>query len=183
MTPASGEPISGRPTCGVAATPLGHLAVCGRGGVAERALLGFAAEAEAAAWLAEVGGGPRSEADWAGPLEAMVAYARGESFGLDDVPRREPPGLSDFARAVRAVVGAIPYGRTRTYGEVAQLAGRPRAARAAGTVMARNPLTLLMPCHRVVPAGGKPGKYNSPGGVAVKLKLLAMEAAAGRSRP
>lgn len=175
-----GGPACEVPTSGVAVTPLGYLAVCGRGGVAERALLGFAARAAAEAWTAEVGGGPRSEADWAGPLEAMTAYARGESFGLDDVPRREPDGLSEFAHAVRAVVAAIPYGMTRTYGEVAELAGRPRAARAAGTVMARNPLTLLMPCHRVVPAGGKPGKYNSPGGVGVKLKLLAMEAAAGR---
>ena len=177
---ASDDPNLDR-TSAMLETPMGYLAVCGRGGVAERVLLGFTDEDAATAWLEDVDGGRRSPADWGDSLDAMAAYVRGESFALADVPRREPGNLSEFARAVRRVVAAIPYGETRTYGEVAEIAGRPRAARAVGTVMSGNSLTLLMPCHRVVPAGQKPGQYNSPGGVAVKLKLLAMEAAAAET--
>jgi O-6-methylguanine DNA methyltransferase len=67
----------------------------------------------------------------------------------------------------------IPYGEVRTYADVARAIGRPRAVRAVGTANGANPLSLVVPCHRVVAAGGKLGGYG--GGLPLKKKLLAME--------
>lgn len=67
--------------------------------------------------------------------------------------------LSDFERDVLAATARIPAGQTRPYGWVAREAGRPRAVRAVGTVLARNPVPLLVPCHRVVRADGAAGDY------------------------
>lgn len=69
-----------------------------------------------------------------------------------------------FARAVLEVVHAIPYGELWTYGDVAGMAGRPRAARAAGTVLAHAPIELFLPCHRVVPSGPGYGSYGGAEG-------------------
>jgi methylated-DNA-[protein]-cysteine S-methyltransferase len=76
---------------------------------------------------------------------------------------------ADLARALQAV----PWGEVVTYGELAALAGRPGAARAAGSFCARNPYALVLPCHRVVAAGGIGGYGTS--GVALKRRLLALE--------
>lgn len=83
------------------------------------------------------------------------------------------PGTTPFARRVYAVVARIPYGQVRTYGEVAEAAGRPGAARAVGRLMANNPLCLAIPCHRVVAAGGKLGGFG--GHPERKRKLLRLE--------
>ena len=89
--------------------------------------------------------------------------------------------LSDFQRHVLATVRAeVPYGETVTYGEVAELSGRPGAARAVGTAMARNPVPFFVPCHRVVAAGGIGGYGGGAQGVALKRALLDLEA---RGRP
>jgi methylated-DNA-[protein]-cysteine S-methyltransferase len=81
-----------------------------------------------------------------------------------------------FTDKVLHVVARIPYGSTLSYGEVAERAGNPRAFRAAGTACGANPVPLIVPCHRVVQAGGKPGNYG--GGPEMKLGLLRMEDAA-----
>jgi methylated-DNA-[protein]-cysteine S-methyltransferase len=78
-----------------------------------------------------------------------------------------------FRREVLRATARIPYGRTRSYAEVAARAGRPRAFRAAGTALATNPLPILVPCHRVLPAGGGLGGYR--GGAPAKAQLLALE--------
>ena len=80
-----------------------------------------------------------------------------------------------FTDRVLHTVARIPYGRTLSYGEVAEKAGNPRAFRAAGTACGANPVPLIVPCHRVVQAGGKPGNYG--GGPEMKLALLEMEGA------
>ena len=67
----------------------------------------------------------------------------------------------------------IPYGETRTYAEQAEQVGRPKAVRAVGTANGANPLSLIVPCHRVVATGGKLGGYG--GGLELKARLLAME--------
>jgi methylated-DNA-[protein]-cysteine S-methyltransferase len=108
---------------------------------------------------------------------------------LDRGPK--PAGLnfsltvrSGFAGSVLRLCGRIRPGEVRTYGELARAAGRPGAARAVGQVMAKNPLPLVIPCHRVVGAGGRLGGYT--GGLAWKEFLLAREgwtfAGSGRSR-
>ena len=78
-----------------------------------------------------------------------------------------------FTDKVLHVVARIPYGRTLSYGDVAEKAGNPRAFRAAGTACGANPVPLIVPCHRVVQAGGRPGNYG--GGPEMKRGLLEME--------
>ncbi|HXT93763.1 MAG TPA: methylated-DNA--[protein]-cysteine S-methyltransferase [Trebonia sp.] len=81
-----------------------------------------------------------------------------------------------FRQLVQRHLPEIGYGQTRTYGQVAQLVGNPKAVRAVGTACATNPLPLVVPCHRVLPANGTPGRYV--GGPAAKVTLLTLEAAA-----
>jgi methylated-DNA-[protein]-cysteine S-methyltransferase len=86
-------------------------------------------------------------------------------------------GIDGFRRTVLDTLARqVPWGETVSYGELAEMAGRPRAARAVGRTMATNPLPFLIPCHRVLAAGGKIGGYGS-GRNAIDLKraLLARE--------
>jgi len=85
-------------------------------------------------------------------------------------PQLDLSALSEFERAVLAATRSIPAGQTRPYGWVAREAGSPRAVRAVGSVLARNPVPLLVPCHRVVRADGAPGEYMF--GPARKTELL-----------
>lgn len=80
-----------------------------------------------------------------------------------------------FRRTVLDALPTIPYGATASYSAVAALTGSPSAVRAVGTACARNPLPLVIPCHRVVRADGTPGRYA--GGEPTKRTLLALEAA------
>ncbi len=95
-------------------------------------------------------------------------------FDTGAVPPLDLRWVTPWERRVMGLVGAIPRGQVRTYGEVARAAGRPGAARAVGRVMATNPIPLFVPCHRVVPAAGGLGQYSG-GGTAVKARLLALE--------
>jgi methylated-DNA-[protein]-cysteine S-methyltransferase len=81
-----------------------------------------------------------------------------------------------FRRLVQQYLPSIGYGQTRSYGQVAELVGNPRAARAVGTACATNPLPVVVPCHRVLRNDGTPGGYV--GGPAAKTALLNLEAAA-----
>ncbi|MGJ7456467.1 methylated-DNA--[protein]-cysteine S-methyltransferase [Halomonas sp. RA08-2] len=101
--------------------------------------------------------------------DQLLAYLAGRrrSFNL-----ALAPGGSDFQRQVWAALLRIPWGETRTYGELARRLGREGAARAIGTANGANPLPLLIPCHRVVAAGGL-GGYS--GGLALKRRLLELE--------
>ncbi|MBM3469608.1 MAG: type II toxin-antitoxin system prevent-host-death family antitoxin [Armatimonadetes bacterium] len=96
-----------------------------------------------------------------------------------------------FEQEVLAALRRIPTGEVRTYGEIARAVGQPGAARAVGTACARNPVPLLIPCHRVVRSDGGLGGYSLTGGVGLKRRLLESEGAlprlplpraAGRSR-
>jgi methylated-DNA-[protein]-cysteine S-methyltransferase len=81
---------------------------------------------------------------------------------------------SGFRREVLAATARIPFGGTSTYGQVATEAGSPRAFRAAGTALATNPIPIIVPCHRVLPASGAVGGYR--GGPGRKEHLLRLEA-------
>jgi methylated-DNA-[protein]-cysteine S-methyltransferase len=105
-------------------------------------------------------------------IRLLQAYFAGGRVPLDEVPvdlEYQSPFFDRCAAALRAV----PRGETVSYGELAALAGAPGAARAAGTFCARSHLSLFVPCHRVVAAGGL-GSYGSYG-VAYKRRLLALE--------
>jgi O-6-methylguanine DNA methyltransferase len=80
-----------------------------------------------------------------------------------------------FQEAVWAEVGSIPYGTTITYGEIARRVGRPKAARAVGGANGANPLPIIIPCHRVVGAGGALTGYGA--GLEIKAQLLQLEEA------
>ena len=80
---------------------------------------------------------------------------------------------SPFQQLVYDALLEIPYGETRTYAEIALRIGQPKAHRAVGTANGTNPISLVIPCHRVVAAGGKLGGYA--GGLPMKKQLLAME--------
>jgi len=84
-------------------------------------------------------------------------------------------GMKTFTEKVYAVVAKIPRGRTMTYKEVARRAGNPRAYRAVGNIMHRNPDTKRVPCHRVVRSDGDPGGYAR--GRAAKVAILRREGA------
>jgi len=105
--------------------------------------------------------------------EAIERYGRGER-----VPLRADvllDGLPPFSRKVLEACARIPLGETVSYGRLAARIGAPRAARAVGNVMARNPLPLVIPCHRVVRSGGGLGNYG--GGTSLKERLLRQEGA------
>ena len=108
--------------------------------------------------------------------ERLQAYATG---GYDDFLDVEidVSHLSPFAVAVVDAARRIPVGETRSYGQLAMAAGRPRAARAVGRVMAKNRTPLVMPCHRVVGSGGKLGGFSAIDGLRMKERLLQLEAA------
>ena len=81
--------------------------------------------------------------------------------------------MTSFEKKVYKAVLRIPLGQTRTYKWVARQIGKPKAARAVGQALKRNPWTLIIPCHRVVASGGKLGGYSK--GVKVKKRLLDLE--------
>ena len=83
--------------------------------------------------------------------------------------------LGVFSRQVLAACRDIKAGSTLSYGDVARIIHRPGAARAVGHALARNPVPLIIPCHRVLAANGGMGGFSAPGGVAVKARLLALE--------
>lgn len=127
-----------------------------------------------------IGGGHSIEPSHAAAVDvdALVAmlksYAAGEPVEFSEVPINVAP-LTPFGRRVIAACRAVPWGETRSYGELAAACGRPRAARAVGSVMARNQAPLVAPCHRVLGAGGRLGGYSAPQGLAMKRRLLALE--------
>jgi methylated-DNA-[protein]-cysteine S-methyltransferase len=108
-------------------------------------------------------------------IKLLQAYAEGDPVDLTGIPIDLGP-MSRFRTRVLNTCRKIPYGGTATYGELAAKAGAAGAARAVGTCMARNPLPLIVPCHRVTRAGGVIGPYSAAEGTKTKCRLLAMEA-------
>ena len=106
----------------------------------------------------------------------MEDFAAGAPTHFDDVSL-VLPAMTDFQFQVMTHVREIGYGETTSYGKVAQRIGRPQAARAVGTVMANNPVLILVPCHRVVAASGRLGGFSAPQGTQLKKRLLDLEAA------
>ena len=82
-----------------------------------------------------------------------------------------------FTARVYGALRAVPYGETITYGELARRAGQPAAARAVGRLMAKNPLPIILPCHRVIAANGALTGYSGGAGIATKIFLLNHEKA------
>jgi methylated-DNA-[protein]-cysteine S-methyltransferase len=80
---------------------------------------------------------------------------------------------TEFQKEVWQALATIPFGETRSYGQIARQIGRPRAVRAVGAANGRNPLSIMVPCHRVIGSNGKPTGFA--GGLEIKARLLRME--------
>lgn len=116
-------------------------------------------------------------------VDAILRYFAGERIDLADVPvdlgAQEP-----FFERVYARVRRLGWGETTTYGAVAKALGAgPEYARDVGQAMAKNPVPLIVPCHRVTGAGGKIGGFSAPGGSESKAHMLALEGVAVASPP
>lgn len=106
--------------------------------------------------------------------DQLAAYFDGTRTQFD-LPLRVKG--SDFQRAVCDAMAAIPYGETQTYGEIAKITGN--SAQAVGNACGGNPIPIIIPCHRVMGAGGKLVGFSGAGGVETKVHLLRLEGAAG----
>jgi methylated-DNA-[protein]-cysteine S-methyltransferase len=109
-------------------------------------------------------------------IAAITALVGGEARDLASI-RLDMDAVAAFPRRVYAIARTIPQGQTLTYGEVATRLGDPNAARAVGEALGRNPFPIVVPCHRVLAAGGKLGGFSANGGVVTKLRLLEIEGA------
>jgi len=112
-------------------------------------------------------------------IEAVQQLIAGERPDLRAIPvdlSSTPP----FERRIYGLLRQVGPGETVTYGELAARAGSPAAARAVGVAMARNPVPVIIPCHRVLARGGRNGGFSAPGGVSTKFRLLEIERAYNR---
>jgi methylated-DNA-[protein]-cysteine S-methyltransferase len=109
-------------------------------------------------------------------IDGIVALLSGERRDLTHVTI-DDEGVPEFNRRVYAVARGIPPGQTMTYGEIAERLGDKSLARAVGQAMGENPTPIIMPCHRVLAAAGKPGGFSASGGIVTKLRLLTIEGA------
>lgn len=156
-------------------TSLGWMVAVGSGRALRYLRIGYRSEAAACAVASKLGE-IAQPSEWDLRLiERLQAYACGANDDFLDIDVDLGP-LTRFQRRVYRQCRQIPFGTTLTYGQLAARAGFPRAARAVGHCMALNRIAVVIPCHRVVAAGGQLGGYSASGGVRLKRRLLRMEA-------
>jgi len=124
----------------------------------------------------------RPPAEVAAAIVDITALLDGEPRSLSHI-RLDRAALPEFEARVYAAAQAIPPGETLTYGEVAARIGEPGAAQAVGRALGRNPWPVVVPCHRVVAAGGKLHGFSAPGGLDTKRRILAIEGSSLRGAP
>jgi len=114
------------------------------------------------------------------PIEAAIAelqrYFAGARIEFGSIVL-DLPDVDAFHRQVYEAARSVAWGQTTTYGELARQAGAPQEAREVGQAMARNPIPIIIPCHRVLAAGGRMGGYSGRGAAATKRFLLELEGA------
>ncbi len=155
-------------------TALGTMGIAwGEAGVRRFALPGRDLDS-VKAWVAR-------DADAASPDARLVsricASAEGEHVQFDDVPV-DLAGVPSFHLAVYKDILKLRWGETTTYGEIARRLGDVSLSRAVGQALGRNPIPLIIPCHRVLAADGRTGGFSAPGGAMAKMRMLALERAA-----
>ena len=109
-------------------------------------------------------------------IEGVVALLRGDPSDLSDVTL-DMNGIHAFNQRVYELTRAIPRGETRTYGDIATRLGTPGAVHSVAQAIAKNPFMIIVPCHRVLEAGGYADKISPKGGVISKRRLLSIEGA------
>jgi methylated-DNA-[protein]-cysteine S-methyltransferase len=117
---------------------------------------------------------PQFEKNLLKPLQAqIIAYFEGRPAKLDAPLALNR--LSPFTQKVLAACRKIPPGKTVSYSQLAGMIGKPRASRAVGSALAKNPIPLIIPCHRIIHSDSSLGNFSAFGGTSTKKKLLALE--------
>lgn len=168
------------PEVSIFATELGWFGLLGCDGVLHAATYALPKRAGVAAdLLSKVPAASKTflERDWSPELrDRLTRFAEGECVDFDDIEICHGRPLTPFQTKIVQLTRRLGWGRTTSYGELAERAGNPGAARAVGTVMSSNLFPIIVPCHRVLAAGGKVGGYSAGAGVALKQRLLDREA-------
>jgi methylated-DNA-[protein]-cysteine S-methyltransferase len=108
-------------------------------------------------------------------VAAVKRYFEGEKTDFSDV-KLDLSEQDAFFKQIYAAARQVGWGQTTTYGALAKIVGAgPEAARDVGQAMAKNPVALIIPCHRVLAAGGKVGGFSAPGGAVAKIRMLELE--------
>ena len=115
-------------------------------------------------------------------IDGIIELLEGKPNDLCDVVL-DLDGVPEFHRGVYDIARTIPPGQTMTYGDIAKRLGGVELSREVGQALGRNPCPVVVPCHRVLAAGGKPGGFSANGGVVTKLKMLAIEGAVVNHTP
>jgi methylated-DNA-[protein]-cysteine S-methyltransferase len=117
-----------------------------------------------------------------GAIDGILELLAGKPNDLAEVVL-DLDGVPEFNRGVYDIARKIPPGKTMTYGDIAKKLGGVELSRDVGQALGRNPCPIVVPCHRVLAAGGKPGGFSANGGVVTKLKMLAIEGAVVNHTP
>ena len=115
-------------------------------------------------------------------IDRIVELLAGKPDDLRDIAL-DLADVPEFNRGVYDIARGIPPGQTMTYGDIAKRLGGVELSRDVGQALGRNPCPIVVPCHRVLAAGQKPGGFSAKGGVTTKLKMLAIEGAAVNHTP
>jgi methylated-DNA-[protein]-cysteine S-methyltransferase len=156
-------------------SPIGWIGILNSGGTLQRIKIGFASQADLVRGFAEYEVGPSPATG--DRLKMKQRFQRLLSGAPDDLLdiKIDTSGLTEFQQAVVDQCRRIPFGKTVSYGQLAELAGRPKTARAVGSVMSKNRFPVVVPCHRVISAAGI-GGFTAPQGLTTKRILQAIEA-------
>jgi methylated-DNA-[protein]-cysteine S-methyltransferase len=165
-------------------TAIGRCALVWRGGLVVGAALPEASDERARASLARRfpdAGEAEPPPFAAAAIAQIVSLLAGGRTDLGDIAL-DPQG-STFERNVWQAARRIPCGEVRSYGDIAREIGAPGAAQAVGLALGRNPVPIVIPCHRVLAADGRTGGFSAPGGVATKFRILEIEGARRAGEP
>jgi methylated-DNA-[protein]-cysteine S-methyltransferase len=165
-------------------TAIGRCALVWRGGLVVGAALPEASDERARRSLARRFPGAVETEPPSFAAEAMARIASllaGGKTDLGDI--KLDPGGSAFERNVWQAARRIPCGEVRSYGDIAREIGAPGAAQAVGLALGRNPVPIVVPCHRVLAADGRSGGFSAPGGVTTKFRILEIEGARRPGEP
>jgi methylated-DNA-[protein]-cysteine S-methyltransferase len=120
--------------------------------------------------------------DIQGAIDVITALLRGDAVDLSGI-QLDMENVPDFDRRVYEATRGVPRGKMITYGDVTVRLGQPGAAQAVGQALGRNPFAIVVPCHRVIAAGGKVGGFSAGGGVTTKRRMLVIEGALAEELP
>jgi methylated-DNA-[protein]-cysteine S-methyltransferase len=118
----------------------------------------------------------------AAAIGKVVASLGGGGTDLSEI-ELDLDGAPAFDRGVWDAARRIPRGEVRSYGDLAREIGAPGAAQAVGLALGRNPVPIIVPCHRILAAGGRSGGFSAPGGIATKFRILEIEGARRPGEP